>query len=129
MTWCDRHSATYIIVSIAYSLPGGGLGSLLEAVSMACVGHVQQSADGPIPTGELSYLIPQRGATVAMHAWSTNNHQLTYGVLGAAIRTLKEYFDSTEWGAATMQIWDGVNEVGMAVVGLQPNGNRDDFFT
>lgn len=108
---------------MAYSIPGsGGLASLLEEVGRAVVGHIESVADGPILTGDFSYLKPQwGGATMAMHVWNVNNHQVTYGVLGAAVRTLTDFFGSTGWGAATFQIWDGVNEVGMGVVGLQPN--------
>lgn len=122
MTWCAPRSATYIIVTFAYALPGAGLPQLLEQVSHAVMGHIQTAPDGPIPTGEFSYLIPQwGGATVAMHVWNVNNHQITWGVLSSAVEALAEYFRSTEWAAATFAIWDGVNKVGLGVVGLQPN--------
>lgn len=121
-TWCDPKSATYLIVSTAYSLPGGTLTSLLEEVTHALTAHLASAADGPILHGEFSYLKQQwGGATAAMHVWNVNNHQVTYGVLEAAVRTLQDFFDTTAWGAATFQIWDGVNEVGMGVLGLQKN--------
>ncbi len=121
MTWCAAESATYIVVSLAYSLPGAGLPHLLEEVSHAIIAHITDAhQDGPIPTGQFSYMIPQRGgATVAMHVWNMNNHQVTWGVLNKALEALADYFKCTEWGAATFGIWDGVNEVGMGVVGLQ----------
>lgn len=54
---------------------------------------------------------------LAVHIWNADNHQLTYGVLGAAISALSEYMQSYGWGAATFQIWDGPNEVGFGMIG------------
>ena len=121
MTWCAPRSATYIVVSFAYALPGAGLHELLEDVSTSVMGHLQTNPDGPIPTGEFSYATAQwGGAAVAMHVWNVNNHQVTWGVLNAAIKALEEYYRGVEWGAVTFGIWDGLNEVGMGAVGLQP---------
>ncbi|MCJ1297451.1 hypothetical protein MMC08_000237 [Hypocenomyce scalaris] len=120
VTWCAPSSATYIIVSAAYSLPGAGLAGLLEAVSMSITSQLQGPGDTVIPTGQFSYLVPQSaGVSTAMHVWNINNHQTTWGVLGAAIEALNDYFKCTQWAAATFYIWDGLNEVGMGVVGLQ----------
>lgn len=49
---------------------------------------------------------------------NTNNHQLTWGVLGAAIDALRDYMSQavTGPGESWFSIFDGQNEVGMGTI-------------
>ena len=51
---------------------------------------------------------------------NTNNHQLTWGVLGAAIDALGEYMHQavTGPGEGWFSVFDGQNEVGMGTISL-----------
>ena len=50
---------------------------------------------------------------------NANNHQTTWGVLGAAVNALLGWVDGGAGGgaAAYFEIWDGVNEVGVGQMG------------
>lgn len=53
-----------------------------------------------------------------LHAWNENNHQMSWGVLGAAIQAVQDcMLNIEEWGTATFSIWDGETEVGFGVLG------------
>lgn len=51
---------------------------------------------------------------------NSNNHQVTYGVLTAALEALNGYMQSGRGlaGEADFVVFDGANEVGRGVVGL-----------
>lgn len=52
---------------------------------------------------------------VRLTAWNANNHQITWGVLAAALVALKDYMSVQNWyGAVTFDIYDGVNRVASA---------------
>lgn len=70
--------------------------------------------DGPIQTGTVDYHGPY---LMAFRTWNTNNHQQTYGVVGAAIAALRGYMAAHGYGSATFDIFDGANEVGAGVIG------------
>ena len=53
-----------------------------------------------------------------LHAWNENNHQMSWGVLGAAIQAVLDCMvNIREWGTASFSIWDGDTEVGFGVLG------------
>ena len=70
--------------------------------------------DGVIEAGRGDYRGP---FSMMLQTWNTNNHQQTYGVLGAAIAALRDYMAENGYGAASFVIFDGANEVGKGVVG------------
>ena len=49
---------------------------------------------------------------------NSNNHQLTWGVLGTALVAIGDYFEQNGgWGAVQFRIWDGDNEVAIGRIG------------
>ena len=54
---------------------------------------------------------------LAVHVWNTNNHQVSYGVLGAVLSSIIEFMEAHGWGAATFEIWDGQILVGGGAIG------------
>ena len=51
---------------------------------------------------------------VELETWDSNNHQQTWGVLGAALEALDDYMRVRGgYGAAQFTILDGQNEVGV----------------
>ena len=56
---------------------------------------------------------------VAMWVTNSNNHQLTWGVLGTALVAIGDYFEENGgWGAVEFAVWDGDNEVGVGRIGI-----------
>lgn len=54
-----------------------------------------------------------------MLAEDANHHQLTWGVLGAALQAIKEYMSQsgTSFGTAYFSIYDGDNQTGKGSIG------------
>lgn len=58
-------------------------------------------------------------ANIAMWIKNSNNHQLTWGVLGSALVAIGDYFDNNGgWGAVEFVVWDGDNEVAAGRIGV-----------
>lgn len=54
---------------------------------------------------------------LALMTWNTNNHQQTYGVVGAAVSALMDFMRERGAGEASFSIFDGGREVGAGVLG------------
>lgn len=75
-----------------------------------------ESGDGVMAGGVFDY---SGDGGLSLYAIDTNNHQTTYGVLGAAVEGLSHWMiTSGEYGAAHFIIFDGGNEVGQGTLGL-----------
>ena len=85
-----------ISLSILFAVEVDGREGLFEALA-------------DIPRGITG--IDERG--LALNVVNSNNHQTTWGVLGAALTALEDYMQSMDkWGTAEFTIFDGTNEVG-----------------
>lgn len=76
--------------------------------------EIEQHHDGPIDGGYFERVSEKSG--LLFHAWGTNNHQITYGVLGAAVNGLAEYMHRSGWGVCAFSIFDGPTHVGAGQV-------------
>ena len=90
----------------------------VQNILNAAAGYIEESirqyGDIVIPTGGVEY---NSVTGVSFSTTNSNNHQQTYGVLGAAIEALKDYMSQNYFGKAKFWIFDGVNEVGAGTVG------------
>ena len=124
VVWCARGSQTYIVVTMMNIFGGTAASSPVSALLTACLNiimhEMEQSQDGPISGGSFNQLSTASG--LALQAWNANNHQVTYGVLGAAFSALMDYMNSVGWGSCTFLIWDGGNQVGAGQIGLEGLG-------
>ena len=71
-------------------------------------------------------LVPGWGMNWARHGFSVraknaNNHQITMGVLGAAIDALRDYVVKEGGGTLTFDIYDGENQVGIGSIAPDTN--------
>lgn len=48
---------------------------------------------------------------LTFRTWNTNNHQLTYGVLVAAMAALWSFMEASSFGTVKFTIYDGDNQV------------------
>lgn len=74
--------------------------------------------DGVIRQGYFKHM----SEGLELYTQSTNNHQQTWGVLGAAVAALQTYMEGAEWnrgevGSVQFSIYDGANEVAMGTLG------------
>ena len=104
---------------MAYGVRGNAVGNAVKSVLSSSfadvVRAVQHNGDGVIPGG----MFYQLGANnVVLRTMNSNNHQLTYGVLGAAISALDIYMSQYYYGGASFTINDGMIEVGKGVIGF-----------
>ena len=95
---------------------------LLSDAYSKIVLEMAQVGDEVIPEGVFDY---SGDGGLNVYTINTNNHQQTYGVLGAAIEGLSHWMITKgEYGAAHFIIFDGENEVGQGTLGLGKKRGR-----
>ena len=89
--------------------------TLLNEAYQDIMTHVLNVGDGLVQGGSFTFY---GGQGLVLRVWDTNNHQATYGVLGAAMHALWDYMNSqTTFGAGAFVIYDGAVEVGKGTIG------------
>lgn len=74
--------------------------------------HLHTNSDGPIPNG---YFFFNRYG-LHLFAMNDNNHQVTWGVMGAAIEALTNFMIIYGFGPMRFTITDGLNVVGRGLL-------------
>lgn len=98
-------------------IPGLEVLEVLNAAFVSITEHIQAVGDGllPGPDGMFRWLGPNG---IELHTQNANNHQTTWGVLGAAVMALGDYMHSFDvYGAVDFNIWDGSHQVGQGTIG------------
>lgn len=111
--WCAHNSKTFIIVETMKLILGITTPALIDHTTASVLQHIRIAGDGVIPASQSTW--GDTGGTL-MKTWNSNNHQITWGVFGAALSALKEYTNEYGWGTASFTIFDGVKEVGEGYV-------------
>lgn len=115
VVWCALRSTTFVIISATQTLPGDAVYQMLVEAALDQLAQLQRDGDSIIRTGTYD----RRGqGNLVLHIWNTNNHQLTRGVLGAALDALADFIDTYWGGALQFYIWDGQHEVAQGLLGL-----------
>ena len=95
-----------------YDIAGDTVPFMLTDAYNAVVRHIADFGDGLVTGGVWSYA--DLGIRIAFQ--NTNNHQQTWGVIGAAMSALLDYTYYMKRialpAAVTFQVFDGGNEVG-----------------
>ncbi|MCJ1298663.1 hypothetical protein MMC08_001453 [Hypocenomyce scalaris] len=121
--WNAPGSQTYIRATlVAFAGDPSILNSMLNEAYQNVLSIIQAHGDGDIVNGAYRWTKNPDGP-LGLQIWvrNANNHQLTYGVLGAALNALNEYM--TLFGAGlttTMDVYDGVNQVGQGQQDIIP---------
>lgn len=121
MVWCGFGSRTYISVdyiSDIHDQSWNGVDDFLDSIGAVVKELIRTRGDIVIPGGMATYQAP--GMT--MISKNANNHQQTWGVLGAAISALSEYMLAQKGrgyspSSVAFLIYDGPNQVGSATFG------------
>lgn len=88
--WCAAESRTYIILEIITSTSGTAVKGLLETAYNAIMLRLNNIGDGPVSSG---YFRIGGEEGIELQIRNANNHQQTWGVLGAAIGALQDYMN------------------------------------
>lgn len=87
---------------------------LSNAVEEIAEKVMQLDGDGLIFGG----VFTQVYGNIAMWIKNSNNHQLTWTVLGSALVAIGDYFEvNGGWGGLEFVVWDGDNEVAAGRIG------------
>ena len=79
------------------------------------LGTLLQLMDNPLVGGGYYWGLPR--SAYYINVSNANNHQVTYGVLRAAVAALRDYMaQEGEYGTLVFDIWDGVNQVGRGTI-------------
>ncbi|KAA6408378.1 MAG: hypothetical protein FRX48_08120 [Lasallia pustulata] len=120
--WCTPGSSTHVrlrMLAPALNFPGnpapanGAVAGILTTAY--AIASIQAGVhDGVVPVSQAVdgawQWVAHHGMT--LRTWNTNNHQMTYGVLGAAFLALCQYMQLAGFGTVRFTVWDGVNQVG-----------------
>lgn len=118
--WCAPDSRTNLVITMAETIAGSEVPDMLVACFTEIMTHIAVFGDGAVTTGVFSWA-PRN---LAIHVWNANNHQITWGVLGAAVHALQDFmFHTQHWGGARFDIYDGQNMVAQGLLGLHPIGS------
>lgn len=77
--------------------------------------HLRESGDGLVPGGLFRLNDGVTGAEI--RCMNSNNHQITWRVLGAALYALEDFMNEHQiWSGAIFDIYDGENRVGVGSI-------------
>lgn len=109
--WCAPGSSTYVIITWAGPIAAGAVTNLLNWAYDSIINHIHAVGDGLVQTG--SYRLVNEGLELWMQ--NTNNHQQTWGVMGAALSAMAGFQMTGSLGprAVNFQVYDGRFLVGV----------------
>ncbi|KAA6408956.1 MAG: hypothetical protein FRX48_07300 [Lasallia pustulata] len=108
------NSHTYIILTLRSAFEGTAIRDLLTLAMHTINLQLDLHGDGLLTGGTFDRQSYPTG--LVLRAWNDNNHQTTWGVLGAAVTALLEGMGRDGWGWGTFGIYDGENWVGSGVI-------------
>ena len=93
---------------------GTAVQALLDIAYSAITLRLDNFGDGPVSSG----LFRIAGTNnIELSTRNANNHQQTWGVLGAAIGALRDYMSKNGYGQASFYVFDGGTEVAAGIIG------------
>ena len=110
--WCAPNSETYIMFKAVVPVAGAVIRELLDKAYSQVQATIQLLGDVRVPGWGMDCV--RQG--FYFRATNANNHQITMGVLGAAISALRDYVTKEGGGTLTFDIYDGENQVGVGLI-------------
>ena len=93
--------------------PGRLITALLNSASDYVSDYLHDTRDQVVSGGQSEWDVAD---TLSLHLWNTNNHQLTWGVVKAALEALNDYMNKSGYGEVEFSIFDGAHEVGQGAI-------------
>lgn len=115
-----------MIIDLVSNLQAQGILAVLANALFGVQDHIAQHGDGLLQHGIFMFdLLAAENIDCHFYAANGNNHQLTWGVVGAAIQALSNYMlTEANAGVATFTIFDAGTEVGFGSVDVVPAKKR-----
>lgn len=113
--WCAKDSRTHVVINIARLIPAEEVFKMLDGVYYLCLNMIRHYGDQPIAGGSFLWVGNNQ---FELRVRNANNHQTTYGVLGAAMLAVKDYMGRFGYYTGTFTIFDGINHVGDGTIGV-----------
>lgn len=112
--WCAPGSSTYVMITWTAPIAAGAVNNLLNWAYGSIFTHIHNVGDGLVQSG--SYKVIIDGVELCMQ--NVNNHQQTWGMIGAAISALAGFQNTGPLGprAVNFQIYDGRYLVGAGYI-------------
>ena len=112
--WCAPTGRIYVTISVGVNIAQNLLYTLLRGAYVQAYNEVNQGSDGPLPGGTFTATT----GNIVLRVWNANNHQTTWGVLGAAVWAVSSFKTTNNvYGAVNFNIYDGNNQVGQGTIG------------
>ena len=116
VTWCAGWGETYTVLEMIQRVTGTAASPISE-MYQAVKGILD--AQLLVTDGVINYLRPSEGVAYqyvdpkgwGLQVWNTDSHQVTYGVLRAAVNALYNFNMLNEFGSMAFIILDGNNQV------------------
>ena len=109
---CLSITFSQVILTLLQEIPGLSIPDLFVATLNEVKVHVVH--DGLLPRGSVT--IPGHSGN-SLHAYNAGGHEITWGVLGAAVEALQDWSQNNAYGQMTYAIYDGPNQVGEGWIG------------
>ena len=103
------------MLTLQATFEGTAVRDLLTLAMHSILLHLDLYGDGVIAGGAFDRESHTTG--MVLRAWNENNHQTTWGVLGAAVTALLDGMARDGWAYGAFQVHDGDNWVGSGVIG------------
>lgn len=115
--WRTGGSPTFIVVYPSTVVNAVSVINVIDACYKLILHSIQQHGDVILPGGYFNWM----GINgIAVEAINANNHQLTWGVLAAALKAVKQYMEANGYRQAHFDIYDGENMVGKGLIYTPP---------
>lgn len=102
-----------MILTLTHLLPADTITDILNDSYRMVLGRLDSVGDTVISNG----LFEWGYQGLSLRVWHSNNHQTTWGVLGAAIEAIADFMGLYGFAGASFSIYDGGNEVGEGILG------------
>lgn len=102
-----------MILTVTHLIPADIIADILEDSYRVVLGRISSVGDTVISNGLFNW----EDHGLSLRVWHANNHQTTWGVLGAAIEAIADFMGQYGFGGASFFIYDGGNEVGEGILG------------
>ena len=112
--WCAPGGQTWIILELTAPVAANIVMPMILQARAAILLRITQVGDAVFPGGLFSWL---GGNGHVLRTQNSNNHQMTYGVVAAALTAVIDYMQTENaFGVGSFTIYDGANEVAKGTI-------------
>lgn len=115
--WCAPGSRTYVTLTLVQSLDRNEVWPLIVDAFTRTQARIRASGDDLVPSNNGAGVWQLTRNGIVLSIANANNHQTTWGVLGAALLAIGDYMNEHQWfGSVIFSIFDGSNQVGQGSI-------------